>query len=146
MRLGCERRHAQKRGAGIFGDFLKKQLVEIWLWARWVEIWLWAGQPAGGWLKDDVGTVIMVKIMPLSPRVEKPKLEKLINVSYLNYRESSVFQYSAERDFYAYEHFTYSYFDRMLQIPPTGLTKMVWFLCLMAYQLFLGYLMPKLFS
>ena len=31
-------------------------------------------------------------------------------------------------------------------IPTTGKTNKVWFLCLMAYQLFLGYLMPKPFS
>ena len=29
MRLGCEWRHVRKRWAGNFGDFEKKQLVEI---------------------------------------------------------------------------------------------------------------------
>ena len=38
--------------------------------------------------------------------------------------------------------FAYGPGDRVL-IPVLGL---VWFLCLMAYQLFLGYLMPKPFS
>ena len=41
-RLGCEWRHARKRRAGNFGDFWKKQLVEIWHWMRLVEIWSWA--------------------------------------------------------------------------------------------------------
>ena len=58
--LGCEWRHARKRWAGNFGDFWKKQLVEIWTWAKavqlgatgcaarllgqLVEIGLWVGQ------------------------------------------------------------------------------------------------------
>ena len=42
MRLVYEWRHARKQGAGNFGDFWKKQLVEICLWARLVEIWSWA--------------------------------------------------------------------------------------------------------
>ena len=42
MRLGCEWRHARKRWAGNFGDFLKKQLVDICLWTRPVQLW-----PAG---------------------------------------------------------------------------------------------------
>ena len=50
------------------------------------------GSPVGVWLKDDVGTVSIVKIVPLSPRVEKLKLKKLINVSCLNNWESSVFR------------------------------------------------------
>ena len=57
MGLGCEWRHARKWWAGNFGDFWKKQSVEIWLWARPVEIELWAriwdlnldeGSPTGG--------------------------------------------------------------------------------------------------
>ena len=85
MELCCEWCHAWKWWAGNFGDFLKKQWVEIWLWARRVEIWLWTGQPARGWVKDDVGTVSIVKIVSLSPRVEKLKVKKkLINISYLN--------------------------------------------------------------
>ena len=118
MRLGCGWRHARKRGAGNFGDFWKKQLVEIYLWARlveirtwarpvqlwstgyaarllgqWVEIGLWGRLvQLRSWLKNDVETVSIVKIVSLSPHVEKLKVKKkLINVSYLNYRESSVF-------------------------------------------------------
>ena len=34
--------HVKKRGAGNFGDFWKKQWVEICLWARLVGIWSWA--------------------------------------------------------------------------------------------------------
>ena len=120
MGLRCEWRHAQKKGAGIFGDFWKKQLVESWTWAKAVQLGatgcaarllgqlvpiLTPGSPARGWLKNDVGTVSIVKIVSLSPHVEKLKVKKWINVSYLNYRESSVF-----RDFFAYEHLTYSYF------------------------------------
>ena len=48
------------------------------------------------------GTVSIVKIVCLSPRVENLKVKKVIKVSYLNNRESSVL-----RDFYAYEYFTY---------------------------------------
>ena len=64
MGLGCEWRHAWKWWAGNFGDFWKKQFVEIWTWARavqlgatgcavrWlgqlVEIGLWAGQFSWG--------------------------------------------------------------------------------------------------
>ena len=38
------------------------------------------------------GTVSIVKLMPLSPRVENLKVKKVIKVSYLNYGESSVFR------------------------------------------------------
>ena len=38
MRLGCEWRHARKRWAGNFGDFWKKELVEIWTWAMVVQL------------------------------------------------------------------------------------------------------------
>ena len=41
MRLGCEWRHARKRWVENFGDFEKKQWVEIRNWARPVEIWSW---------------------------------------------------------------------------------------------------------
>ena len=37
------------------------------------------------------GTVSIVKIVSLSPRVENLKVKKVIKVLYLNYRESSVF-------------------------------------------------------
>ena len=68
-----------------FGDFWKKQLVEIWLWAGPVQL-------GGGVTVGDVGTVSIVKIVSLSPRVENLKVQKLINVSYLNNGESSVFR------------------------------------------------------
>ena len=54
------------------------------------------------------GTVSIVKIVCVSPRVENLKVKKVIKVSYLNYRESSVF-----RDSYAYERFTYPYILRI---------------------------------
>ena len=38
------------------------------------------------------GTVSIVKIVSLSPRIENLKVKKVIKVSYLNYRESSVFR------------------------------------------------------
>ena len=41
----------------------------------------------------------------LSPRVENLIVKKVIKVSYLNYRESSVFQ--VFRDSYTYERFTH---------------------------------------
>ena len=83
---GCERRHARKRQAENL-VILKKTLVEIWLWA-------WPGQASWGLTVGDVGTVSIVKIVSLSPRVEKLKVKKLINVSYLNNGESSVFRIS----------------------------------------------------
>ena len=42
----------------------------------------------------DVRTVSIVKIVSLSPRVENLKVKTVINVSYLNNRESSVFRIS----------------------------------------------------
>ena len=50
------------------------------------------------------GTVSIDKKFFLSPRVENLKVKKVIKVSYLNYRESSVFR--VFRDSYAYERFT----------------------------------------
>ena len=84
MWMGREWRHAQKGGAGNFGDFWKKQLVEIWRWTKWVEIWRWTkrveirtwARPVQLGLRDaphvvgSDGTVGIVKIVSLSPRVE----------------------------------------------------------------------------
>ena len=77
MELGCEWRHARKRRAGNFGDFWKKQLVEIRTWTKWVEIWSWA-RPVQfvvyGMRRAFVGsdgTVSIVKIVSLSPRAER---------------------------------------------------------------------------
>ena len=40
--------------------------------------WLWAGQPTGGWLKDNVGNSQHSKnCVSLSPRVEKLKVKKV---------------------------------------------------------------------
>ena len=39
MGLWCEWRQARKRWAGNFGDFWKKQFVEIPTWARPVQLW-----------------------------------------------------------------------------------------------------------
>ena len=70
-----------------FGDFLKKQLVEIWLWAGPVQL-----GPVQ--TVSDIGTVSIAKIVSLSPRVEKLKVKKLKNVSYLSNGELSVFRIS----------------------------------------------------
>ena len=82
MWQGCEWRHARKWWAGNFGDFWKKtQLVEIWTLARAVQLGLHGmRRPFVG----SDGTVSIVKIVSLSPRVENLKLKKLINLSYLN--------------------------------------------------------------
>ena len=54
------------------------------------------------------GTVNIVKIVSLSPRVENLKVKKVIKVSYLNERKSSVF-----RDSFAYERFIYPYISHI---------------------------------
>ena len=140
MWLGCEWRHARKRGAENFGDFWKKAvswdlMLDEASWhlnlgeASWfldlgeaspagdygmhrafIGSVSWDSDsgprvPPGNWLKNKVETVSIVKICVSLSVVRKPKVKKkLINISYLNYRESSVF-----RDFYASEHFTYPY-------------------------------------
>ena len=64
MGLGCEWRHASEQWMENFGNFWKKQLIEIWTWVRAVqigstgcaarflgqsvEIGLWAGQFSWG--------------------------------------------------------------------------------------------------
>ena len=82
------------------------QFVEIWLWAKWVDIWLWTrqieiGLSAGqfSWGVDCVqcrNSQQSKNCVSFSHRVEKLKVKKWKNVSYLNYGESSVF-----RDFLA---------------------------------------------
>ena len=57
------------------------------------------------------GTVSLVKIVSLSPRVENLKVKKVIKVSYLNYRESSVFR--VFQDSYASERSTYRYISHI---------------------------------
>ena len=72
---GCEWRHARRQWAENFGDFWKKQLVEIRSWARLVDFWAQArpGQfVAYGMHRAFVGsdgTVSRVKIVSPSPRV-----------------------------------------------------------------------------
>ena len=68
-----------------FGDFEKD--------VSW-DLTLGRASPAGGLTVGDLGTVSMVKIASLSPRVEKLKVKKLINVSYLNNGESPMFRIS----------------------------------------------------
>ena len=84
-------------GWGFWVIFEKKQWVEIWTKAKGVDFQIWASPGQLG-LRDaprvvgsDV-TVSIVKIMSLSPRVENLKVKKVIKVSNLNYRESSVFR------------------------------------------------------
>ena len=91
-----------KRWGGKFSDFEKD--------VNW-NFDSGPGSPAGGWLKDDVGTVSIVKIVSLTPRVEKLKVNKWINVSYLNNESRQCFA-----DFPTSEYFTYSYFSCMLHI------------------------------
>ena len=82
-----------------FGDFWKKQSVEIRTWVRpdllgdgmharflgqWVEILTLGREFSWGWQKNDVEAVSIVKIVSLSPRDENLNSKKLINVSYLN--------------------------------------------------------------
>ena len=131
-----------------FWWFLKKQLVEVWLWAgqsSWglqdvrllgqlveiwlgvrpvllgatgcaarllgqrVEIWLWAGRVQQGVGCGRCRNSKHSKNCVSLSSYRKPKIVKLINVSYLNYGESSVF-----RDFSASEYFTYLYFGPIL--------------------------------
>ena len=80
MLLGCEWSHARKRWAGNFGDFWKKQLVEIWTWARPVQLGttgcavrllgqlveIWLASSAEELTVGDVGTVSIVKIVCVS--------------------------------------------------------------------------------
>ena len=107
-------------GLRILGDFWKKELVEIWSWTKRVNFWTWA-RPVQLWttgcprLVGSDGTVSIVKIVSFSPRVENLKVKKVIKVSYLNYRESSVFRVffgflcRCMWTFYVSEYFTYSY-------------------------------------
>ena len=66
-----------------FGDFEKA--------VRWD---LTQGRASPVVTVGDVAAVSIVKIVSLSPRVEKLKVKKVINVSYLNNGESSVFRVS----------------------------------------------------
>ena len=86
-------------GLRILGDFWKKAVS----WdlrldeASWFS-GLGEARPGQLGLRDaprvvgSDGTVSIVEIVSLSPRVENLKIKKVIKVSYLNYRESSVFR------------------------------------------------------
>ena len=96
-------------GLRIWGDFWKKavswdsnleEASGFLSWVRPVELGL---QDVPHMVGSD-GTVSIVKIVSLSPRVENLKVKKVIKVSYLNYQGSSVF-----RDSNAYERFTHPY-------------------------------------
>ena len=68
MRLRCGWCHARKRWGRNFGDFEKKELIEI--------LTLGEGRLAGGYgmrpaFFGSDGAVSIVKIVSLSPRVEK---------------------------------------------------------------------------
>ena len=82
----------------ILGDFWKK--ADSWdlnleeasgfflIWTRPGQLVLRDAQCVVG----SDGTVSIVRIVSLSPRVENLKVKKVIKVLYLNYRESSVFR------------------------------------------------------
>ena len=65
---------------------LKNKLVETWLWAGPVQL--------GESTVDDVGTVSIVKIVSLSPRVEKTKSQEVNKRFVPEQLESSVFRIS----------------------------------------------------
>ena len=88
-------------GLRILGDFEKKKAVswDSGLGESSCRLW-----DASRVVESD-GTVSIVKIVSLSPRVEKPKSQEEGNKSFVpEQRKSSVF-----RDSYAYERSTYPY-------------------------------------
>ena len=102
MWLGCELRHGRNEWARNFGDFLKKAVSwDLTLDEASWDLKLGEASPVcglrnarafvgsvswypdsgprvqlGSWLKGDVRTVSLVKIVSLSPRVEKLKVKK----------------------------------------------------------------------
>ena len=77
-------------GLRIWGDFWKKkQLVEIRTWVKRVDFRA-SARPGQLGLRDALrvvgsdGTVSIVKIVSLSPRVKNVKVKKEIKVLYLN--------------------------------------------------------------
>ena len=107
-------------GWGFCVIFEKKQLVEIGTWPKRVDFWA-SARPGQLGLRDaarvvgSTGTVSLVKIVSLAPRVENLKVKKVIKVSYLNYGKSSVFRvffgFLCRWTFYRSVYFTYSYYD-----------------------------------
>ena len=74
-------------GLGFLVILKKKQLVEIWNWTSELRSEPRRDQLGlGGPLRivGSDGTVSIVKIVSLSPRVENLKVKKVIKVSYLN--------------------------------------------------------------
>ena len=82
--------------------FRKRRHLRFWLWAERVQLGVGCGQCRNSQHSKNCVSLSSCR---------KTKLKKLINVSYLNYRESSVF-----RDFSASEYFTYSYILAMLHV------------------------------
>ena len=102
IRLGCEWRHARKWWSEVLGDFEKDvswdftlaeasqagglrdarllgELVEIWLWARQFNWGVDCGR-----CRNSKHSKKLCVCLSLSPRVERLKVKKWINVSYLN--------------------------------------------------------------
>ena len=82
MRLGMWMTSCpEAMGWGFWVIFWKKQWVEIWSWMKWVDFWTWV-RPVQLWttgcphIVGSDGTVSIVEIVSLSPRVEKPKLKE----------------------------------------------------------------------
>ena len=104
---------SEAMGWGFWVIFEKKEWVEIWSWTKRVDFWTWT-RPVQLWttgfprVVGSDGTVSIVEIVCLSLLVSKNlKVKKVIKVSYLNYRESSVFR--VFRDSNAYVRFTHLY-------------------------------------
>ena len=101
---------------------LLAQWVEIWRWTKRVDFRIWTrpvqlcatGCAARCWVRWN--SQHSKNCVSLSPRVEKPKSQKkLIKVSYLNYRELSVFRvffgFLCIWTYYISIYFTYSPYD-----------------------------------
>ena len=124
MKLECEWRHPRKGGVGNFGDFWKKSwdltLDEVsWDLSLGEASWflslgeaspVWAYGMLRGFVGSD-GTVSIVKIVSLSPRVEKLKVKE-VNKCFVPELKRVVIV-SRISDSYAYEHFTYPYITIM---------------------------------
>ena len=114
---GSEWRHARERWAEDLRWFLKKkkQLVEIWGWTKRVDFWA-SARPGQLGVRDaprvvgSDGTVSILKIVSLSPSVEKTKSQEGNKSFVPEQRKSSVFR--VFRDSYAYERSTYLYILR----------------------------------
>ena len=122
MGLGCEWRHAWKWWAGNFGDFWKSSELRFvsgqgqssWglrdvpcvRWVSELRFWLWAESSAGELTEGQCRNSQHSKnCVSLSSCQKTKSQKKLINVSYLNKRKSSVFHGIPMQN----EHFTYPY-------------------------------------